>query len=87
MQELLSTPEPDFATSEQIFGNRARSASDAAVLRRKGHLKEQVIIVTAASDDNRSQTRRKVLSNIMDSVSALTQPSLITLVHAPTRIG
>ncbi|KAK9807006.1 hypothetical protein WJX72_010564 [[Myrmecia] bisecta] len=34
-QELLSSPEPD------AFGARARSASDAAVLRRKGHLKEQ----------------------------------------------
>ena len=33
MQELL--PEPD------MFGQRARSASDASVLRRKGHLKEQ----------------------------------------------
>lgn len=32
--ELLSTPESDLLT-------RARSASDAAVLRRKGHLKEQ----------------------------------------------
>lgn len=34
-QELLSSPEPE------IFGHRAKSASDAAVLRRKGHLKEQ----------------------------------------------
>lgn len=34
-QELLSSPEPE------MFGHRARSASDAAVLRRKGHLKEQ----------------------------------------------
>jgi hypothetical protein len=33
--DLLQTPEPD------MFGTRARSASDAAVLRRKGHLKEQ----------------------------------------------
>ena len=33
--DLLQTPEPD------MFGARARSASDAAVLRRKGHLKEQ----------------------------------------------
>jgi hypothetical protein len=31
--DLLGTPEPD------MFGPRARSASDAAVLRRKGHLK------------------------------------------------
>ena len=35
LQELLSPPEPD------ALGSRARSASDAAVLRRKGHLKEQ----------------------------------------------
>ena len=34
-QELLSSPEPE------MFGRRAKSASDAAVLRRKGHLKEQ----------------------------------------------
>ncbi len=34
-EELLSSPEPE------IFGPRARSASDAGVLRRKGHLKEQ----------------------------------------------
>ncbi|KAL3138405.1 hypothetical protein ABBQ32_006201 [Trebouxia sp. C0010 RCD-2024] len=34
-QELLSSPEPE------MFGHRAKSASDAAVLRRKGHLKEQ----------------------------------------------
>eukprot|EP00887_Chlorella_sp_A99_P006869 scaffold2.g6869.t1 len=34
-QELLQTPDPD------TFGPRMRSASDAAVLRRKGHLKEQ----------------------------------------------
>lgn len=35
--ELLSSPE-----SQEVFSQRARSASDAAVLRRKGHLKEQV---------------------------------------------
>lgn len=34
-QDLLGAPEPD------MFGTRARSASDAGVLRRKGHLKEQ----------------------------------------------
>ena len=34
-QDLLSSPEPE------MFGHRAKSASDAAVLRRKGHLKEQ----------------------------------------------
>ena len=35
MQELLNSPDPE------AIGSRARSASDAAVLRRKGHLKEQ----------------------------------------------
>ena len=34
-QELLTGPDVD------LVGTRARSASDAAVLRRKGHLKEQ----------------------------------------------
>lgn len=34
-EDLLSSPEPE------MFGGRAKSASDAAVLRRKGHLKEQ----------------------------------------------
>jgi hypothetical protein len=38
--ELLNNPEQE-AT---IFGNRARSATDANVLRRKGHLKEQVLL-------------------------------------------
>lgn len=38
-QDLLGVPEPD------MFGNRARSASDAAVLRRKGHLKEQDLMI------------------------------------------
>lgn len=36
MQDLLSLPE-----ETGVLGSRARSASDAAVLRRKGHLKEQ----------------------------------------------
>ena len=40
-QELLSTPEPESG----VFGARARSASDAAVLRRKGHLKEQDALI------------------------------------------
>ncbi len=35
-QDLLGVPEAD-----DLFGARARSASDAGVLRRKGHLKEQ----------------------------------------------
>ena len=41
LQELLSTPEPESG----VFGARARSASDAAVLRRKGHLKEQDALI------------------------------------------
>ncbi len=39
-QELLSVPDAEGA----LLGARARSASDAAVLRRKGHLKEQVSV-------------------------------------------
>ena len=38
LQELLNVPEIDGGSA---LGGRARSASDAAVLRRKGHLKEQ----------------------------------------------
>ena len=38
LQELLNVPEIDGGNA---LGGRARSASDAAVLRRKGHLKEQ----------------------------------------------
>ena len=34
-------PEPESG----VFGARARSASDAAVLRRKGHLKEQDALI------------------------------------------
>jgi hypothetical protein len=42
--ELLSSPE-----SQEVFSQRARSASDAAVLRRKGHLKEQVSITSGSA--------------------------------------
>ena len=38
-QELLASPEPE------SFGGRAKSASDAGVLRRKGHLKEQDLFI------------------------------------------
>lgn len=41
--ELLASPEQEGAGS--VFSQRARSASDAAVLRRKGHLKEQVRVL------------------------------------------
>jgi IMP and pyridine-specific 5'-nucleotidase len=41
VQELLSVPEADGG----VLGARARSASDAAVLRRKGHLKEQDLLI------------------------------------------
>ena len=40
-QELLSVPDAEGA----LLGSRARSASDAAVLRRKGHLKEQDMLI------------------------------------------
>lgn len=39
--ELLNNPEQE----QTIFGNRARSATDANVLRRKGHLKEQDYLI------------------------------------------
>jgi IMP and pyridine-specific 5'-nucleotidase len=46
--DLLNTPEPDgspdgagLGGASSVLGPRARSASDAGVLRRKGHLKEQ----------------------------------------------
>ena len=38
-QELLASPEIE------SFGGRAKSASDAGVLRRKGHLKEQDLFI------------------------------------------
>ncbi|BDA49790.1 IMP-specific 5'-nucleotidase 1 [Coccomyxa sp. Obi] len=40
-QELLNVPETDGG----VLGARARSASDASVLRRKGHLKEQDLLI------------------------------------------
>ena len=40
-QELLSVPDAEGS----MLGARARSASDAAVLRRKGHLKEQDMLI------------------------------------------
>lgn len=39
--ELLNNPEQN----ETVFGHRARSATDANVLRRKGHLKEQDFLI------------------------------------------
>ena len=53
LQELLSTPEPESG----VFGARARSASDAAVLRRKGHLKEQDALIDFLLQMHSTHTR------------------------------
>lgn len=52
--DLLQTPEPD------MFGTRARSASDAAVLRRKGHLKEQDKFIQFVLDMHQTHTTLEV---------------------------
>lgn len=52
--DLLQTPEPD------MFGSRARSASDAAVLRRKGHLKEQDKFIQFVLDMHQTHTSLEV---------------------------
>ena len=52
--DLLQTPEPD------MFGPRARSASDAAVLRRKGHLKEQDKFIQFVLDMHQTHTSLEV---------------------------
>ena len=57
-QELLSTPEPE------MFGARARSASDAAVLRRKGHLKEQDRFIQFLLDMHQTHTSLEVMQKV-----------------------
>lgn len=57
-QELLSTPEPE------MFGPRARSASDAAVLRRKGHLKEQDKFIQFLLDMHQTHTCLEVMQKV-----------------------
>lgn len=57
-QELLSTPEPE------MFGPRARSASDAAVLRRKGHLKEQDRFIQFLLDMHQTHTSLEVMQKV-----------------------
>lgn len=49
-QELITTPD------SELFGCRARSASDAAVLRRKGHLKEQDKFIQFMQDMHKTHT-------------------------------
>ena len=57
-EELLSTPEPE------IFGPRARSASDANVLRRKGHLKEQDKFIQFMMDMHQTHTCLEVMEKV-----------------------
>lgn len=57
-QELLSTPEPE------MFGPRARSASDAGVLRRKGHLKEQDRFIQFLVDMHQTHTSLEVMTKV-----------------------
>ena len=57
-QDLLGAPEPD------MFGSRARSASDAAVLRRKGHLKEQDQMIEFMLNMHRTHTSLEVMQKM-----------------------
>lgn len=57
-EELLSSPEPE------IFGPRARSASDAGVLRRKGHLKEQDKFIQFLLDMHETHTSLEVMQKL-----------------------
>lgn len=57
-QDLLSTPEPE------MFGPRARSASDAAVLRRKGHLKEQDRLIEFMLQMHQTHTSLEVMQKM-----------------------
>ena len=57
-EELLSSPEPE------IFGPRARSASDAGVLRRKGHLKEQDKFIQFLLDMHATHTSLEVMQKL-----------------------
>ncbi|PSC72200.1 IMP-specific 5-nucleotidase [Micractinium conductrix] len=56
--DLLQTPEPD------MFGARARSASDAAVLRRKGHLKEQDSFIQFVQGMHQTHTTLEVMQKM-----------------------
>jgi IMP and pyridine-specific 5'-nucleotidase len=57
-EELLSTPETE------VFGTRARSASDAGVLRRKGHLKEQDRFIQFLLDMHQTHTSLEVMEKV-----------------------
>ena len=54
--DLLNTPDPD------TLGPRARSASDAGVLRRKGHLKEQDALIEFMRDMHSTHTAPEVMA-------------------------
>jgi len=57
-EELLSFPE------SEVFGPRARSASDAGVLRRKGHLKEQDRFIQFLLDMHQTHTSLEVMQKV-----------------------
>lgn len=57
-QELIDNPDSD------MFGSRARSASDAAVLRRKGHLKEQDKFINFLQEMHRTHTCLEVMQKV-----------------------
>lgn len=60
VQELLSVPETDGG----VLGARARSASDAAVLRRKGHLKEQDMLIEFMLSMHSTHTSLEVMQKM-----------------------
>lgn len=47
-----------------VFGPRARSASDAAVLRRKGHLKEQDALIEFILEMHKTHTALEVMQKM-----------------------
>lgn len=57
-EDLLSSPEPE------MFGGRAKSASDAAVLRRKGHLKEQDKMIEFLLAMHHTHTSQEVMQKM-----------------------
>ena len=56
--DLLNTPEPD------MLGARARSASDAGVLRRKGHLKEQDALIDFMRSMHATHSAAEVMAKL-----------------------
>ena len=56
--DLLNTPEPD------MLGARARSATDAGVLRRKGHLKEQDALIDFMRSMHATHSAAEVMAKL-----------------------